>query len=138
MKSLVELNVDHEITLKILEFILSSIEKVKPGFCIPYCLCFLNQTGQNANLTAFTSKILVFCRPEWTKGGPHVNDIWQSLLFMSPSWVVILKLSKILSFFPIFADVSKKSKTVTAIYAYASESSRFALLENGISYYTMN
>ena len=75
MKSLVELNVDHEITLKILEFILSSIEKVKPGFYIPYCLCFLNQTGQNANLTAFTSKILVFCRPEWTKGGPHVNDI---------------------------------------------------------------
>ena len=112
--------------------------KSETRFLHPYCLCFLNQTGQNANLTAFTSKILVFCRPEWTKWDPHVNDIWQSLLFMSPSWVVILKLSKILSFFPIFADVSKKSKTVTAIYAYASESSRFALLENGISYYTMN
>ena len=25
--------------------------------------------GQNLNLTAFTSKIQIFCRPEWSQGG---------------------------------------------------------------------
>ena len=30
------------------------------------------------------------------------------LVFMSPSWVIVLKLSKIESFLQIFADVSKK------------------------------
>ena len=50
---------------------------------------------------------------------------------------MVLKLSKIVSFLQFFADISKKSKAVIAIYVYASESSRFALLENGISYYAM-
>ena len=36
-----------------------------------------------------------------------------------------------------FADISKKSKAVIAIYVYASESSRFALLENGVGCYAM-
>ena len=50
---------------------------------------------------------------------------------------MVLKLSKAVSFLQFFADVSKKSKAVITIYAYASESSRFALLENGIGYYAM-
>ena len=36
-----------------------------------------------------------------------------------------------------FANVLKKSKAIKAIYVYASESSRFALLKNGIAYYAM-
>ena len=36
-----------------------------------------------------------------------------------------------------FADVSKKSKVVIAIYVYASKSYRLPLLENGIGYYAM-
>ena len=40
-------------------------------------VCFLNWKGQNPNLRAFTSKIQVFCRPEWTKGGPHKNEFLQ-------------------------------------------------------------
>ena len=52
-------------TLKITEFILNLIEKVK---------LVLNQTGQNSDLTAFISTYQVFCRPEWTKGGPHENE----------------------------------------------------------------
>ena len=36
-----------------------------------------------------------------------------------------------------FADVSKNSKALIAIYINASKSSRFALLENSIGYYTM-
>ena len=85
-------------------------------------MCFLYWMGQNPNLTAFTSKIQVFCRPEWTKGGPHENEFWQflkcendvpkqlglkksrwknwviSLVFISSSWFMVLKLSKIVFF----------------------------------------
>ena len=57
---------------------------------------------------------------------------------MSPSWVMVLKLCKKLCPFCIFfADVSKKSKVVIAIYVYASKSYRLPLLENGIGYYAM-
>ena len=35
------------------------------------------------------------------------------------------------------ADVSKKSKSINAIYVYAPERSRYALSENGIVYYAM-
>ena len=45
-------------------------------FYFPQCVCFLNLTGQNPNLTAFTSKIQVFCRPKWTKGG----TLWKWIL----------------------------------------------------------
>ena len=50
---------------------------------------------------------------------------------------MILKLSKTVSFLHFFAGVSKKSKTVIAVYEYAFESSRFTHLENGIGYYSM-
>ena len=36
-----------------------------------------------------------------------------------------------------FADVSKKSKTDTTVHVFTSESSHFALLENGLGYYAM-
>ena len=50
---------------------------------------------------------------------------------------MVLKLSKIASFLQFFADVSERFKAVIAIYIYASESSRFALLQNGCGYYAM-
>ena len=50
---------------------------------------------------------------------------------------MVFKLSKIVSFLQFFADISKKSRAVIAIYVYASESSRFTLLENGVGYYAM-
>ena len=50
---------------------------------------------------------------------------------------MVLKLSKIVFIFQFFADVSKKYKAVIAIYVYTSESSPFALLENGIVCYAM-
>ena len=50
---------------------------------------------------------------------------------------MVLKLSKILSFLQFFANVSKKSKAVIAIYVYASEGSRFTLLESCIGYYAI-
>ena len=50
---------------------------------------------------------------------------------------MVLKLSKIVSFLQLFADISQNSKTVVAIYVYASESSCFTLLKNGVGYYAM-
>ena len=59
-----------------------------------------------------------------------------SLVLISPSWFMVLKLSKIVSFLQFFADISKNSKAA-AIDVYASECFRFALLENGVDYYAM-
>ena len=50
---------------------------------------------------------------------------------------MVLKLSKIVSFLQSFANISKNSKAVTAIYIYASEIPSFALLENGVGYHAM-
>ena len=52
--------------------------------------------------------------------------IW--VVFMLPSWVMILKLSKKVHF---------KSKYIKAIYTYASERSRYSFSENGIVFYAM-
>ena len=51
---------------------------------------------------------------------------------MSLSSVMVLKLSETVYVLQLFAGVSKKSKSVKAIYVYASESSHFVLLESGI------
>ena len=48
-----------------------------------------------------------------------------------------LKLSKIVHFLQFFADVIKKPKAVIANYLYASQTCRFALLQNSIGYYAM-
>ena len=58
---------DHEIPLKILEFILNSIQKFKSGFLLS-SICFLNRMGQNPNLAAFTSKIKGFAYQNGPKG----------------------------------------------------------------------
>ena len=50
---------------------------------------------------------------------------------------MVLKLSKVVSFLQFFADISKKSKAVIAIYVYASKGSRFVPLANHIDYYAM-
>ena len=60
-----------------------------------------------------------------------------SVVFISPSWFMVLKSSNIVSLLQFFADISKKSKAAIAIYIYASESSRFVLLENDVGYYAM-
>ena len=69
--------------------------------------------------------------------------IW--VIFMFPSWVMILKLSKKVHFFNFVPNSAKKSKYIKAIYTYASERSfflsersRYALSKNGIIYYAMN
>ena len=48
-----------------------------------------------------------------------------------------LKLSKKVDFLRFCADLSKKSKSVKAIYIHANERSCCTLSENGIVYYAM-
>ena len=56
------------------------------------------------------------------------------LVSMFPSWVMVCKLSKNVNFLQFCADLSKKSKSVEAIYIYASESSYYSLSENALIY----
>ena len=51
---------------------------------------------------------------------------------MFPSRVMILKLSKKVHILQFYADLGKKSKSINAIYIYASARSCYALSENGI------
>ena len=59
------------------------------------------------------------------------------LVSMFSSWIMVLKLPKKVKFLQFCADLSKKSKSIKAIYIYASETPRYALSENGIVYYAM-
>ena len=54
------------------------------------------------------------------------------LVSMFPSLVMVCKLSKKVHFLQFCADLSKKCKSVEAIYIYASESSHYTLSENAM------
>ena len=56
------------------------------------------------------------------------------LVSMFPSLVMVCKLSKKVHFLQFCADLSEKSKSVEAIYIYASESSHYTLSENAMVY----
>ena len=56
------------------------------------------------------------------------------LVSMFPSWVMVCKLSKKVHFLQFSADLLKKSKSIKAIYIYASESSLSTLSGNGMVY----
>ena len=51
-----------------------------------------------------------------------------------PSRVIVLKLPNIVHFLKICPDLSKKSKSVKAIYLYPSERTHHALSENNMVY----
>ena len=59
------------------------------------------------------------------------------LVSMSPSGIMVLKLSKKVHFLQFCADYSKKSKSIKAICIYASERSRYVLSENGVGCYAV-
>ena len=56
------------------------------------------------------------------------------LVSISPSWIMVLKLSKKVHFLQFCADLNKKPKSVKAIYIYAYESSHYTLSENVMVY----
>ena len=143
-----------------LEFILNSIEKVKPWY-----FTFLNvyassikgikfwshrfhlqnsgilQTRMDQKRNSIKMKFNNFQIQKWISQTVRTQKADKNgvicLVSSFPSSVMVLKLTKIVSFFQLFADISKKAKAVIAIYGYASQSSRFPLLENGIGYHGM-
>ena len=50
---------------------------------------------------------------------------------------MVFELSKTMYLLQLFVDVNRKYKAVIAIYVYASESSCFTILEDGVGYDTM-
>ena len=56
------------------------------------------------------------------------------LVSVFPTWFMVCKLSKKVHFLQFCADLSKKSKSVEAIYIYASESSHYTPSENAMIY----
>ena len=59
------------------------------------------------------------------------------LVSMFPSWVMVPKLSKKVNFLQFCAELSKKCRSIKAIYTYACGRSRYALSENCVVYYAM-
>ena len=59
------------------------------------------------------------------------------LVSMFPSWVMVLELSKKVRFLQFCADLSKKSRSIKAIYINVSGRSRYPLSANGFVYYVM-
>ena len=89
--------------------------------------------------------------------GPHKNELWLfsntkmnvtnsksredrwkewaiCLVFIFPSSVMVLKLSKKVYFFQFCANLSKKPKSIKVIYIYAPGSSHCTVLGNGMVY----
>ena len=56
------------------------------------------------------------------------------LVFMFSSWVMVRKLSKKVRFLQLCAGLTKKCRSIKAIYIYLSESSLSTLSENGMVY----
>ena len=111
------------------------------------CL-LLQKYDELSKSVAFDQKLMYFTDQNGPKGEPHGNEFWvfsnsemnvtsSCPVSMFPSWVKVLKLSKKMHFLQFCADLSKKSKSIKAIYIYASERSRYTLSENRIVYYAM-
>ena len=120
--------------------VLNSKEKLKPVFLLSLMCMF---------------PWCVFFRLQWTKGGTWrwiltnfqiQKGILQTvraqkldakngvicLVSFFLSWVMVLKLPKIVHFLEICANVSKKSKSIKAIYLYRSERPHHGLSGNSM------
>ena len=109
---------------------------------------FLKTYDELSKSVTFGEKLRYFTDQNGTMGGPQENEFWvfwnsemnatnsaekvdeknrvDCLVFMFPSWVMVLKLPKKVHFLQIWADLSRKSKPVKA-----------SLSENGVVYYAL-
>ena len=136
--------------------VLNSIETVKPVFLLSLmCMfpesnkaSFWSQSFHLQNLGILQTRIDERRTPwKWTltifkyKNEYHKQSSkskwkkWRHLSnFFFSSWVMVLKLPKIVHFLLICADLSKKPKSIKRIYFYPSERPPHALSENSIFY----
>ena len=157
MKSSSTSHMAHELDPKKMDTLLQQVSKTWYRFLVTSrCLYFLEKFDELSRSVVF-GETEVFYRPEWIEGmnlkmnlkyyqiqkwmlqpdrAEKVDEINGVIcvVFMFPSWVMILKLSKKVHFCNFVLTSVKKSKYVKAIYIYASETSRYALSENVIVY----
>ena len=119
-------------------------------FYFLWYVCFLNRTRQNSDLAAFTSKIQVFCKPEWTKRGTPMKMNFVN--FQIPKWISqanraqkvdgkngLICLVSWLDYGPQLWSLKCRKKcifckSIKAIYLYPSERPHHALSENSMFY----
>ena len=75
-------------------------------------------------LTNFKYEMECYKHLEWKK---KMKNGVICLVSMFPSWVMVRKMSKKVHFLQFCGDLSKKSKSVKAIYIYASEIYHYTL-----------
>ena len=69
--------IDHEITLKISEFVINSIEKVKPGFLLNVSVSWIERDKILISQLP-TSKYRYFADQNGPKAGSHENEFWNA------------------------------------------------------------
>ena len=142
--------------------VLNSIEKVKPGSLLSLLCIFPESNGikfwshsfhlQNSgNLQTrmdqrgnpMKTNFNIFQIQKWISQTVRAQKVDEKngvicLVSFFPSWVMVLKSPNIVHFLQICADLSKKSKSIKAIYLYPSKRPYHALSENsrywGIKY----
>ena len=98
----------------------------------------MDQTGDHMKMNFDISKYKNECYKQLERKKVDEKNGVFCLVSMFPSWVMVLKLSVKRHFMLFCADLSKKTKSVKAIYIYASESSHYTLSENDMVYRGLN
>ena len=133
--------------------ILNSTEKVKPCFLLSLMCMFSELSGTKFWSHSFHLQNSGILRTKMNKKGDPMKmnfdkfqiQKWISqtvrahnvddkngvicLVYFFCSWVIVLRLLKIVHFWKICADFSKKSKSIEAIYLYLSGRPHYALSE---------
>ena len=135
--------------------VLNSIEKVKPG-SLHLSMCIfpesnrekfwshsfhlqnsgILQTRPNQRGQPMKTNFDIFQIQKWISQKVRAQKVDEKnrVIFLFPSWVMALKLPKIVYFLKICAHLSKKSKSIKAIYLYPSEIPHHPLSENSMLY----
>ena len=142
--------------------VLNSIEKVKPVFLLSSMCMFSESNGtkfwshsfhyQNSGIlhTKMDQKEVpiktnsdIFQIQKWIPQTIRAQKVEGKngvicLVSFFPPWVMALKLTKIVHFLQICTDLSKRFKSIKAIYLYPSERLHHALPENSYFYRGLN
>ena len=132
-------------TLYVTNFVLNFTEKVKPSSLLSLMCMFPESNGTKFWSHSFHIQNSGILQTKRDQSGEHMKtnfDIFQIQKWISQivraqkldekngviclvsfftSWVMVLKLPKIVHFLQICADLSKKSKSIKAIYLHPSE-----------------
>ena len=130
----------HELEPKTMGILLQRVNNIWYRFLVTSGCQLSGKVWWAVQISRLWQKIEVFYRPEWTKvinlkmnckcfqiqkwmsqaGRGEKNLRWKNgaicVVFMFPSWIMILKLSKKVHFFNFVLTSAKKSKYVKAIY----------------------